>query len=510
MLLYYNEEKKAGGLFMQKMEFGKLVERLIYISGQKNYLLASNLDYDVSYISKWINCTMLPSAKNIKIISKKIAEFIVEESNSIALRELEKFLELSITNEENQKEVLTEAVETKLNEAYANSYNKNNKKVKQKTDACNSSLTINPNFRRRIIAKELTDLMTKGEFLEIIILCNLFSISRDEMINLTGNRNNPVEWPKDQLRKMSYLISFDERENDILLNTLALIHMLTDRKRIHIDLYSCDFEANTLIAVIKERYLHTALYNKGKCMTTVTSTDQKCVEEMYNTLEEIMNNEATRIFAKVNPTEMINRQHYMKFVMGQNIRILLAEVSELFMPTDLLLEIGEQVFGDSAVISKLKKIDTILQNATYNTGMEVLMYESCLRKYIANGEINFFNIPIKLTIEQRKRHIQHMNKLLKERENIHFRFIEKTLVEDLKNDEKSSIFLAKNISFLKEHYNEESNDYLIVEDKAFEKVLDKFYHEVWNNREDATMNKEESLEIIRELLLYLEILDENI
>ena len=40
---------------MDEIEFGKLIDKLIYFSGQKNYSLAMKLGYDVSYISKWIN-----------------------------------------------------------------------------------------------------------------------------------------------------------------------------------------------------------------------------------------------------------------------------------------------------------------------------------------------------------------------------------------------------------------------------------------------------------------------
>ena len=49
------------------MEFGKTIEKLIYFLGEKNYSLARELGYDVSYLSKWISGTMFPTFKNIKI-----------------------------------------------------------------------------------------------------------------------------------------------------------------------------------------------------------------------------------------------------------------------------------------------------------------------------------------------------------------------------------------------------------------------------------------------------------
>ena len=46
---------------MVNMEFGKNIEKLIQFSGQKNYSLAKELGYDVSYISKWISGERLPA-----------------------------------------------------------------------------------------------------------------------------------------------------------------------------------------------------------------------------------------------------------------------------------------------------------------------------------------------------------------------------------------------------------------------------------------------------------------
>ena len=71
---------------MDGIEFGKLIDKLIYFSGIKNYSLAMKLGYDVSYISKWINLNTLPSNKNIKNISSITANFIVDScSQSLGL-----------------------------------------------------------------------------------------------------------------------------------------------------------------------------------------------------------------------------------------------------------------------------------------------------------------------------------------------------------------------------------------------------------------------------------------
>ncbi|MGL5695038.1 MAG: helix-turn-helix domain-containing protein, partial [Peptostreptococcaceae bacterium] len=79
---------------MREQEFGKMVEKLIHFSGQKNYSLAIELGYDVSYISKWINSTMLPTAKNIKKINSTIANFVIRYLDEHSLDDIIDYFEI--------------------------------------------------------------------------------------------------------------------------------------------------------------------------------------------------------------------------------------------------------------------------------------------------------------------------------------------------------------------------------------------------------------------------------
>ena len=81
---------------MVNMEFGKNIEKLIQFSGQKNYSLAKELGYDVSYISKWISGAMLPASKNIKNICEKTAKFVVDNATEIHKCEILAYYKLDI------------------------------------------------------------------------------------------------------------------------------------------------------------------------------------------------------------------------------------------------------------------------------------------------------------------------------------------------------------------------------------------------------------------------------
>ena len=47
----------------EKNRFSKLLKHLMSVADVKNYTLAQELQYDVSYISKWTSGQMIPSEK---------------------------------------------------------------------------------------------------------------------------------------------------------------------------------------------------------------------------------------------------------------------------------------------------------------------------------------------------------------------------------------------------------------------------------------------------------------
>ena len=79
---------------MKNISFGKLLEKLLYISNQKKSTLAKELGYDVSYISKWINAKNLPTQKSISTICKVTAQFIVKSLTPSAMEELIEYFEI--------------------------------------------------------------------------------------------------------------------------------------------------------------------------------------------------------------------------------------------------------------------------------------------------------------------------------------------------------------------------------------------------------------------------------
>ncbi|MBQ3422761.1 MAG: hypothetical protein IJH34_14130, partial [Romboutsia sp.] len=86
---------------MKNITFGKLLEKLLYLSNQKKSVLAKVLGYDISYISKWINEKNLPTQKSISDICRTTAGFIVDSLNTSNMQELKNYFEIDDKIENN-------------------------------------------------------------------------------------------------------------------------------------------------------------------------------------------------------------------------------------------------------------------------------------------------------------------------------------------------------------------------------------------------------------------------
>lgn len=68
-----------------KNRFSILLEHLLEVAEVKNYTLAKRLQYDVSYISKWVSGRMLPAKKTEKRVMEGISACVVDEAPTMAV-----------------------------------------------------------------------------------------------------------------------------------------------------------------------------------------------------------------------------------------------------------------------------------------------------------------------------------------------------------------------------------------------------------------------------------------
>ena len=191
--------------------------------------------------------------------------------------------------------------------------------------------------------------------------------------------------------KINFLMGLSGENNDVILNTLLCINLISTYPSLDFKIYNCNLNSNSVMFAIKDKYIYTSIFSTdGECLFATTSKDKKLITELYYSMQHILNSKGKYIFDKKTPSLMIEDQTYMQYIMNNDLRCLLGSINEFFMPEDLFLEIAERLFGDNEkIMNELKKINVFLHNMTYKSKLKVLLYESELRKYMSSGQIPF-------------------------------------------------------------------------------------------------------------------------
>lgn len=487
---------------MNQMEFGKLIGRLLNYTGAKNYALALELGYDVSYISKMVNSKIYPSSKSANVICQKIAAFVTDEATDSARHAIESFLKIEIDgglDEEERKGAFQKEVENQLFQSYLYSTEKNNETegsvssgdeehVREGGERMNSYTLVNPRLRRKFLRIPLDESVMENDPLDMIVLANLFELSRDDKLHMAGVKKDEMDRVRPELMRFKMILSItDSKKMDIIFDPILFIYMVSNYSSSTFRIYATNYAFYAMVLSAKKHFAHFGIPGRdGKLMIATTSDDEKVIQDTYETLDELIATSCHPIFEEYTVEEMITSKQYMRSIIGKNIRVLIGTVNELFLPSDLLEKLAKEHFGDRPeVMEEIKNIDVVLNNATYNSEMQVLLYEQTLNNYVLTGELSFFNKKIKVSISEREAHIKHMIHLLENNSNIKVKIIKGYFIEEFKQYENPSCYLSSILNYLRISSPYTDKTLLEIKDEKMNDIFDRFYEEAWENRSDV-------------------------
>lgn len=500
---------------MKSITFGNILENLLYISNQKKSSLARALGYDISYVNKWISSRNMPSSKRINEICENISNFIVKSLTEATQANLIEYFEI---DKDSGKEFLRNYIDTILKDAYMDTVNATNKSIQSipknthSEEYYNSTSYVKPTLMEKSLLDEIHSYANNNENLEVLISLNLFDLNHKDKVSLATMKKSFYELSKKSNLKVDFSMGLKGDNSEEILNALLVINLISTYPALKFNLYSCSLNSNTTFFAIKDKFIATTIFSdEGDCLFSTTSKEKRIVEEFYYSLVHKLKTKGKHICDKITPTSMIEDQTYIQYIMNNDLRCLLGSINEFFMPEDLFMEIAYRVFGDNnKIINELKKINVFLHNATYKSKLKVLIYELELRKYLSSGCIHFFNNPVTLTFKERERHIEYIEKILMESDDVEIRLVDGNFIEDFKNNDNPSLYLSKNLKFTKMHPVSGKNYYSIISDPDFRGMCDSLFEKLWNDKKDIVLdNKQEILERISKSISYTKIISEN-
>lgn len=474
----------------KKNRFSILLEQLMTSADVKNYTLAKELQYDVSYISKWTSGRMLPSEKNLDKVLKTISRCIVESLDGEKLENMYQDYQVD------DKKDLEAAVNDNLMVEY--NYVKDLKN--------NSGVEVAPKTSYypemtllQFISKMRHPTLRKVKSLEIVAVVDLLSIEHEYRMMIAD-----VEGEQEAMRKdrkyhgvhFSMLIDLESGEHDCISDGIFLMNVLMNAN-VELQLYSSTQAHGKAIFLVKDLFaISGMLLDRSSCISVTTSEDYKYCNVLFHKIKNLCRGELL-LFRKIEMKEMLEKYDYMKSILSTNLRWLIGHMTEQFLPYDLFEELLVETKLSEHIgvpVENLRKIHNVTAGMLYESKVRIMIYESALNEFIVSGKMDFYNYRIKLSTSQRLRCLKNIMSMIEKSEKsekdekVEIKLICGRLVADFQYKSRPCLFLADTISYMRLGDESYENNVMELNSLPIKKLYNEFYDEVWNSNEEIVIS----------------------
>ena len=439
-----------------KNRFSILLEHLLEVAEVKNYTLAKRLQYDVSYISKWVSGRMLPAKKTEKRVMEGISACVVDEATDDGRDLLLREYSVSIPSD------LKAAIYDNLIAEY--DY------LQEELDS--SEARIGP----------YTDFWA-----ELNMLQYLLKVANLQNGQLVDQRSYDNVYFK-------LMIDISREKWDPIYDAALIINVLTNFSHIHFKLFGSTAAAGRAVFVVKGDFAITGLLvSHSRCAAVTATEDPQNCESLYDNFSKLCVRD-DQLFRDTSMRQLISQYDYMHTLLASNLRWMFGHLNELLLPDDLFEEIltaHEAELKDflGATPAELRSVHNLAKGVVEETNIRILIYEAAFSSMAVSGELDFFSYKVSLTPDQRSRCISYVLQLCKQREKLEFRLISGRIVNDFQYVADPNMFLSGAASYLRLDNNCPINRIAMVNNSVMEDRLSEYFDQVWN-LDDQNVTKE--------------------
>lgn len=458
----------------EKNRFSKLLKHLMSVAEVKNYTLSQQLQYDVSYISKWTSGQMLPSEKYEKKILHGISECIVSECGENAREKL-----IADYQVEDSKQLMM-AIFDHLEAEYHY--------AKELQESGNLSGDTKINYMPEVtlsqyIAKMRHPVLRRVNSLEIVSALDIFAMEREYQLQITQLENGHVVKGKGYPDvHYSMLVDIQKEQWDYIYDTIFLVYLLGKNSCVDFNLYGGPQAHGRTIFVVKDEYsISGMLMGRDHCISVVTSENADICDTLYHNLIALCNREML-LFRKITMQEMLMDNEYIHGMLSLRQSWIIGHLTEHFLPEDVFEEIMEKLEKTEKGVVKpeqLRDIYHMTSRIVEESDIRILIYKTTFYNLIVDREIDFYNSRIQLTAAQQMRCLEYFLDLCCNHANMQINMIEGRIITDLEYNDRHCLFLSEMISYLR--LDETQNNLLLINRVDMREKFSRTFDVIWQS-----------------------------
>lgn len=453
------------------MTFGNAIKQLLLINGIKMGNLAVFLGYDISYLSKWINDSKLPSSKNAEYICKRIASYVTELSTPAACIETAAELKFELTDDLDFENALFHQLYTIF--------------LKQKNPASyvprienNAIILTDSSSLAKEIQDEIISLYRKSNSTQlevILIMPTDFLLSNDiSAINQLCNLENSRK--KIHIRQ---IINLPDFPGDVNSYVCYLLKHISLRHPIQMDFYEpishSSVPSQNPILIVKDEVVVQGISDSitGRQHFSLVTHDPSIVLEYYH-LADLYLKTLTPSMERLKHKDIQNMNLPYNYAMQRKNQYIMRSMELIHLSPELLEVILDKYLDTPELYDYHRKMLEI----TCESCNSLITYESTLINYINTGNIQLFDRIITLSRNDRKRHLMHLIEELESHSQISLKILsDKNPLLDY-NDNILTMYLNENGAFGVYYDNNVMNEIIYFTSPTICQALNDFYSHI--------------------------------
>lgn len=489
---------------VEKNRFSELLEQLINMSEVKNASIAKALQYDASYISKWISGRMMPAEKTKKKVLTGISHEIVRQSTQDGLENL--YSNYQVTFPEELEKVIYDNLEIEYDY------------VMDLQKTCGTSIAPKVNFfvelsSAQYITKMRHPVLRRVKMLHIMAEMDLLLLNHEYRLQIMqGDIHRELHHTYPDVH-FSLVIDLSEDKIDDIYDPIFLMNMLSAMSQVDFHLYKNIQASGKMVFTVKDDFMISGmLVDPNKCMSVTVSSDPANCNAIFYNIRDLCTREAL-LCRRETMEKMIVHYDYMHSMLSLNQRWVIGHMTEHFLPEDLFEELLEKVKQQKGKEFRYEKeiryVHTLTRKALEEARFDILIYSQAFLNLAVESELDFFDYKIRLTLQQRERYIGHLLKLCSEQKNLRFKLIYKQLMPDFQYHVNQCVFLSDQFSYLRLSTYNGHNNLAVLNHPDMQRIFDRFFDIMWDDKnEDILSDSDQIYSFICHMIQRVNIISE--
>ena len=467
----------------------------------KNYTLAKELQYDESYISKWVTGSLLPTEKNSEKVFRDISRCIVSSMDAESRETL--YAEYQVALDRDLEDAIFDNLVAEFDYVI-------NLKTSTGSEVAAKTLYYPELTLAQFLKKMRHPVLRQVKSLDVILATDILSLDHHYQLALAQLESNPnvnVTQHSYPGVRFSMLINLNAPETNNFHNVQFLQNLLTTLSSVDFQLYFCPQTQGKLLFTVKDAYaISGMIMDESHCLSVTATEDVKNANALFDRLQSLCTPETLAVRRTTIP-RMIQSNEYTQYCFARNPRCVLSHLTEQFLPEDIFAELLEDYCSrhrdaNPAQINNVHRLSGKILNSMK---IRLLLDEDGLNEFAVTGIVDFLGEKVYLTPEQRMRCLKHAATFAENNPSLEYRILHGRRTLSQVGTSFPTLFLSDSICYIRIGHSGPSFNISLLNHKTLEKMFCKCFDELWEDPVRVDESYHSSVEMIRYLAQMVQV-----